>query len=57
MPIALAYLDYAKKRGGVGRMFVTTGDITADMAEIQQFYSGITGKNRDQFDASTVRRG
>lgn len=57
VPIALAYLDFARKRGGIGRMFITTGDITADMAEIQQFYSGITGKNRDQFDASTVRRG
>ncbi len=56
VPIALAYLDFARKRGGIGRMFVTTGDIVADMAEIQQFYSGITGKNRDQFDASTVRR-
>ncbi|QYF94166.1 lysophospholipid acyltransferase family protein [Massilia sp. PAMC28688] len=56
VPIAMAYLDYARKRGGIGRMFVTTGDITADMAEIQQFYSGISGKHRDKFDASTVRR-
>ena len=57
VPIALAYLDFARKRGGIGRMFVTSGDIEADMAEIQQFYSGITGKNRDQFTADTVRRG
>jgi hypothetical protein len=26
------------------------------MAEIQHFYADITGKNRDQFDASTVKR-
>lgn len=56
VPIAMAYLDYARKRGGIGRMFVTTGDISDDMAEIQQFYSGISGKHRDKFDAGTVRR-
>ena len=56
VPIALAYLDFARKAGGIGRMFVTTGDIGADMAEIQAFYSGITGKNPHQFDANTVKR-
>ncbi|MES2317654.1 MAG: 1-acyl-sn-glycerol-3-phosphate acyltransferase [Pseudomonadota bacterium] len=56
VPIALAYLDFKHKTGGIGRMFHTTGDIGADMAEIQQFYSGITGKNRDQFNADTVKR-
>jgi 1-acyl-sn-glycerol-3-phosphate acyltransferase len=56
VPIALAYLDFKHKAGGIGRMFHTTGDIAADMLEIQQFYSGITGKNRDQFDAATVKR-
>jgi 1-acyl-sn-glycerol-3-phosphate acyltransferase len=56
IPIALAYLDFRHKTGGIGRMFHTTGDIARDMIEIQQFYSGITGKHRDQFDASTVKR-
>ncbi|MFL6657995.1 MAG: lysophospholipid acyltransferase family protein [Massilia sp.] len=56
VPIALAYLDFKHKAGGIGKMFITTGDIEADMAEIQQFYAGITGKNSDQFDASTVKR-
>lgn len=57
VPIALAYPDFARKAGGIGRMFVTTGDISADMAEIQAFYGGITGKNAHQFGASTIRRG
>lgn len=56
VPIALAYLDFARKRGGIGRMFITSGDIAADMVEIQQFYSGITGKHRDQFNAGAVHR-
>jgi hypothetical protein len=55
VPIGLAYLDYARKAGGIGRMYRTSGDIEADMAEIQQFYSGITGKHRQQFDAGSVR--
>lgn len=56
VPIGLAYLDYARKVGGIGRMYTTSGDIEADMAEIRQFYSGVTGKHRQQFDAGSVRR-
>jgi 1-acyl-sn-glycerol-3-phosphate acyltransferase len=52
VPIALAYLDFRKKTGGIGRMFTTTGDIDADMIEIERFYSGITGKNSHQFEAA-----
>ena len=55
VPIALAYLDFKHKSGGIGRMFHTTGDIANDMAEIQQFYSGVTGKNSEQFDAASVK--
>ncbi len=56
VPIALAYLDFKKKTGGIGAMFNTTGDIEADMAVIQAFYRGIEGKNPQQFDAGAVRR-
>ena len=54
VPIGMAYLDFKRKRGGIGRMFTTSGDIAADMVEIQQFYSGVTGKNPQQFDAASV---
>ena len=56
VPIALAFLDFKKKAGGIGRMYVTSGDIEADMVDIQAFYSGITGKNSGQFDASSVKK-
>ena len=56
VPIALAYLDFARKAGGIDRMFVTSGDIQADMVEIAAFYRGITGKNPHQFAADSVRR-
>ncbi len=55
VPIAMAFLDFKRKVGGIGRMFTTSGDITADMEEIQAFYQGITGKNRDQFNADHIR--
>jgi hypothetical protein len=40
----LGYLDFGRKAGGIGRMFMPTGDIAADMEEIKAFYSGIQGK-------------
>ncbi|MFZ6845405.1 lysophospholipid acyltransferase family protein [Undibacterium sp. RuTC16W] len=55
VPIALGYLDFKRKAGGIGRMFELSGDITADMTEIQAFYEGITGKNPKQFDASKIQ--
>ena len=56
VPIALAYLDFARKTGGIGRMFITSGDISADMAEIQSFYRDITGKHPQQFSTDTTKR-
>jgi 1-acyl-sn-glycerol-3-phosphate acyltransferase len=56
VPIGMAYLDFKRKAGGIGKFFVPGGDIAHDMAEIQQFYSGITGKNSAQFDAAAVKR-
>ncbi|MES2743395.1 MAG: lysophospholipid acyltransferase family protein [Pseudomonadota bacterium] len=55
VPVALAYLDYQRKAGGIGQMFHTTGDIEADMQQIQQFYRGVTGKNQDQFNAAQIQ--
>jgi 1-acyl-sn-glycerol-3-phosphate acyltransferase len=44
VPIALGFLDYGLKIGGIGPTFRTTGDIEADMKVISAFYAGITGK-------------
>ena len=56
VPIALGYLDFRKKEGGIGRMFRPTGDIAADMVEIQAFYVGISGKNPGKFDGGSTAR-
>ncbi|CAN5841460.1 lysophospholipid acyltransferase family protein [soil metagenome] len=55
VPIALGYLDFKRKVGGIGGIFHTTGDIAQDMQVIQQFYAGISGKNPKQFDADKIQ--
>lgn len=50
VPVAMAYLDYGRKVGGLGPVLYTTGDIEKDMAAIKAFYKGMRGK-RDLFHA------
>ncbi|MFZ6734406.1 lysophospholipid acyltransferase family protein [Undibacterium sp. Ji42W] len=50
VPIALGYLDFKRKAGGIGKMFTVSGDIETDMAQIREFYCDISGKNPQQFD-------
>ncbi|MBC7619906.1 MAG: lysophospholipid acyltransferase family protein [Candidatus Saccharibacteria bacterium] len=49
VPIVMAYLDYAHKVGGLGPVFIPTGDIDADMVAIKAFYAPFKGKNPQQF--------
>jgi 1-acyl-sn-glycerol-3-phosphate acyltransferase len=44
VPIICAFLDYKKKRGGIGPVIYPSGDIDSDMPNIRQFYSDISGK-------------
>ncbi len=44
VPIALGYLDYAKKKAGVGPIIWPSGNLDADMQRIKTFYDGITPK-------------
>lgn len=50
VPIVLAYVDYARKVGGLGPVFTPTGDVERDIAEIRRFYAGVRGKNPELFD-------
>lgn len=47
VPLALGFIDFGRKVAGIRRMFEPSGNIEADLPEIQTFYSGITGKNPD----------
>ena len=51
VPIVMAYMDYEKKRSGLGPVFLPTGDVEADMAAIKAFYAPFKGKHADRFRA------
>jgi len=44
VPIAMGFLDYKKRIGGIGPVLQPTGDISADMEIIRAFYKDISGK-------------
>lgn len=45
VPIVLGYLDYSRKRTGVGPAIVPTGDLEMDMGMISAFYGPMVGKH------------
>ncbi|HSM23021.1 MAG TPA: lysophospholipid acyltransferase family protein [Rubrivivax sp.] len=49
VPIVLAYMDYERKLSGLGPVFVPTGDVERDMAEIKRFYAPFKGRRADSF--------
>ncbi|OTG79901.1 acyltransferase [Acinetobacter sp. ANC 5054] len=53
VPIALAYMDYANKKTGVGKIVYPTGDYEKDMAEIMGFYAQINAKFPEKFSVDT----
>lgn len=48
VPIALGYLDYAKKEAGIGPIFYPTGDVEGDIEKIKDFYRTVTPKYPEQ---------
>ena len=48
IPIALGWMDYKQKKGGVAKMFYPSGDIDIDMAELEKFYKGLNGKHPER---------
>jgi len=50
VPIALAYLDYRYRKGGIGPVFKLSGNYEADLQEIQQFYKGMRGRRKGCFN-------
>ena len=50
VPIALGYIDYKRKIGGVGPLIYPSGDYEKDLAEIQEFYKGMTACHPECFN-------
>ncbi len=44
IPIVFAYLDYGRRRGGIGPTLMPTGRLADDMAAVRQFYEPMRGK-------------
>lgn len=53
VPIALAYMDYAQKKTGIGKVIYLSDDYEADMREIMQFYAQVTAKFPKDFSVDT----
>ena len=49
VPIALAFIDYKKKTGGVGLLIYPSDDMEKDMNLIAEFYKDKTGKFPENF--------
>jgi 1-acyl-sn-glycerol-3-phosphate acyltransferase len=48
VPVVPGYLDYSRKRAGLGPAIHLTGDVKADMDAIRAFYSRVDAKGKVQ---------
>ena len=55
VPIGCAFLDFERRRAGIGGFFEPTGDVTADMDKVRAFYEGIRGKHPDYESVPRLR--
>ena len=49
VPIVCAFLDYKRRRGGLGPVITPTDDLKADVAKIRAFYGSVTAKHPERF--------
>lgn len=52
VPIALGFLDYRKKEGGVVKVIHPTGDFEEDTRAIEEVYRGISAKYPEKYNLS-----
>ena len=44
VPVAMGFLDYARKEGGIGPLLQPADDLSADMEKLRRFYEGKRGR-------------
>lgn len=49
VPIVLGYLDFARKRGGLGDLLVPSGDLKSDAEKFREFYKDVKGARPERF--------
>jgi len=52
VPVALGFLDYKKKIGGIGKVFTPTGNFDEDFKMIEDFYRGVSARHPEKFNLS-----
>jgi 1-acyl-sn-glycerol-3-phosphate acyltransferase len=52
VPIALAFIDYGTRTGGIGPLFYPTGDYERDIIEIMNYYRDKTARHPERFNLS-----
>lgn len=55
IPIVLGYIDYGRKKGGLGPVIYPSGDYAADMKIIKEFYRGMQAKHPERWDVESVK--
>lgn len=55
VPVQLAFLDYGKKRGGLGPVLNLTGDVAADMQRIAAFFANVEAKDPAAFGPVRIK--
>ncbi len=55
VPILLGFLDYSRKRGGLGPSVQPSGDVVADMDQIRAFYQPQMARFPDKFREPRLR--
>jgi 1-acyl-sn-glycerol-3-phosphate acyltransferase len=55
VPVVPGYLDYGRKRAGLGAPLYLTGDVGADMDKIRAFYADVGATGRVPADVSPIR--
>lgn len=56
VPIVLGFLDYKKKKAGLGDVFYPGGNYEKDIERIYNFYQDKTAKNPEKFNLSAIKQ-
>jgi len=54
VPIALSYINYGNKTGGIGPILYPSGDYEKDLKFIQDFYKNMVARHPERFSLSSV---
>jgi 1-acyl-sn-glycerol-3-phosphate acyltransferase len=55
VPIVLGYLDYRRKKGGIGPTVYPSGNIDQDMIIIQEFYKTVTARYSEKTTSACIK--